>query len=175
MASRPPADPNSVFADASVLFAAAYSPRGFTRDLLLAGAREQLKLWVIAFVLEETHRNLSHKAPAALPAFALLRHALSANISRPSKALVLRVARLIELKDAPVVAGAIAARAQYLATYDRRYLLNRADVIRDTFGVVVATPDEILSELGLKGGECVGGSCRGRRVTSAPARTCPSA
>src|SRR5215208_6632467 len=108
MASRRRTDPNSVFGDASVLFAAAYSARGFARDLVLAGAGEQLTLWVSAFVLDETYRNLSNKAPAALPAFSLLRQTLLAHLSKPSKSLILRVARVVDIKDAPIVAGAIA-------------------------------------------------------------------
>jgi hypothetical protein len=105
MASSVRTDPTSVFADASVLFAAAYSTRGFARDLVLAGVRDEIILWVSAFVLDEADRNLAKTAPSALPAFGLLRQTLTTRSSRPSKALVLRVARTVELKDAAVVAG----------------------------------------------------------------------
>jgi predicted nucleic acid-binding protein len=139
-----------VFVDASVLFAAALSARGYARDLLLVGMRSKVFLSCSAFVLEETERNLTTKAPGALPAFQIFRQALAAQIVRPSRADVLRAARSIELKDAPIVDGAVRARARYLATYDRRHLLAHAGHIEATFGIVVATPDDILTAIGLK-------------------------
>jgi predicted nucleic acid-binding protein len=149
MESTPSSGQTDVFFDASVLFAAAYSQRGSARDLLLAGLRGQATIWASEFVLEETERNLTAKAPAALPAFHLFRPTLTINLSQPSRSLVLRVARTVELKDAPVVAAAVAARARYLATYDRRHLLNHAAAIEAAFNVTVATPDDILTALGL--------------------------
>jgi predicted nucleic acid-binding protein len=37
------------------------------------------------------------------------------------------------------------AQAVYLATYDQKHLLSQRDAIRTAFGLVVATPEEILS------------------------------
>jgi predicted nucleic acid-binding protein len=152
MVLRAESSPADVFGDASVLFAAAYSPHGSARDLLVAGLRGQITYWVSEFVLDETARNLAIKAPAALPAFNLLRPVLAQHSSRPSRTLVLRVAQVVQPKDAPVVAGAIEAGARYVATYDRRHLLRQAHSIEAAFGVVVATPDEILTTLGLNDG-----------------------
>ena len=59
----------------------------------------------------------------------------------PSNALVLRVAKVIEPQDAPIVAAAVRATPDYLATYDRRHLLVIRDQIQDSFHVAVATPD----------------------------------
>ncbi|MGH2442196.1 MAG: hypothetical protein ACRDFX_03410 [Chloroflexota bacterium] len=65
-------------------------------------------------------------------------------IVRPSKSQILEVANTVELKDAPIVAAAVEAKAEYLATYDRRHLLRVADRIHGTFGIKVATPSQIL-------------------------------
>jgi predicted nucleic acid-binding protein len=52
-----------LFIDSSVLFSAAYSPRGHARDLILMAARSELVLVISPLVLEETRRNLEESAP----------------------------------------------------------------------------------------------------------------
>lgn len=58
-----------------------------------------------------------------------------------------RVALVVERKDAPIVAAAIVAGAPIVATYDRRHLLDRAELILAAFGVEVLTADEVLRRL----------------------------
>lgn len=135
-----------VFIDSSVLIAAAISERGSARDLILAGLRGEFTLCTSPLVLEETERNLWRKAPAAVPAYDAFRQALAANLVQPGKTLLLRAAKVVELKDAPIVAGAIRARAPYLATYDRKHLLNHREPIKAHFGVTVAFPGEVLRQ-----------------------------
>ncbi len=48
--------------------------------------------------------------------------------------------------DAPIVAAAQAAGATYLASDDRRHLLAKRAEIEQAYGMVTATPDEILRE-----------------------------
>ena len=45
------------------------------------------------------------------------------------------------------MAGAIAAGAALVATFDRKHLLSRRQEILAAFGVTVATPGEILANL----------------------------
>ncbi len=52
----------------------------------------------------------------------------------------------VELKDAPIVAAAAFANADYLATYDRRHLLAKRAEIEQAYGMLAMTPDEILRE-----------------------------
>ncbi|MBI2305301.1 MAG: PIN domain-containing protein [Chloroflexi bacterium] len=131
-----------VFIDSSVLIAAAISAKGKARDLILSSLCGQFTLCLSDLVLDETERN--RKAPAALTTFQLLREVLDVDVSVPSKSLVLRVANVVKLKDAPIVAGAIRARAEYLATYDRKHLLSPKEAIKMRFGIIAATPDDIL-------------------------------
>jgi predicted nucleic acid-binding protein len=134
-----------VFVDSSVLLAAAISPFGASRDLIVSTLVEgRFQLSVSSLVLQETSRNLAQKSPDALPYFDLLEQFLTPYQVFPSKELIESVAQNVELKDAPIVAGAVVADADFLATFDRRHLLVRADLIRDRFGVTVATPAEIL-------------------------------
>jgi predicted nucleic acid-binding protein len=136
-----------VFIDSSVLFAAALSPRGSARDLVLLGKQEHLELFVSAFVLDETRRNLKAKASHAVDALDELLDAELFHSSDPPADDVRAVAKVIEVKDAAIVAGALAAGAAYLARYDRRHLLSQADVISIAFDLVVATPDHVLGLL----------------------------
>lgn len=131
---------NKVFIDASVLIAAAISATGSARDLLMYGIRHELPLAVSNHVFEETERNLERKAPQALPAFLLFRDVLPFELVHPPAAFVREVAEVIEEKDAAIVAGALHAQATFLATYDRKHLLQYHDEIKERFEVVVATP-----------------------------------
>jgi predicted nucleic acid-binding protein len=147
MRLSPPKNRLSVFIDSSVLFAAALSSHGSARDLLIAATRDDVDLFVSSFVLVETERNLARKAPRALPAFRAFRDSGLLRVIDPSQADVQHIALTIEPKDAPIVAAAISTKALYLASYDRKHLLAVADLIRSQYGILVATPDELLDAL----------------------------
>ncbi|TAK33909.1 MAG: PIN domain-containing protein [Chloroflexota bacterium] len=136
---------SSVFVDSTVLIAAAISDHGRARDLILDGLRGQCQLHLSTLVLQETERNLAKKQPRALPAFEVFQATLLAAIIDPAPALVLEVAEVVNPKDAPIVAAAIAAQATYLATYDRKHLLGKKDEINTSFGLLVAIPDDVLA------------------------------
>jgi len=119
MASTPTSPPAKVFIDSSVLIAAAISFRGSARELLNAGILGRYQLFSSQLVLTESERNVRLKAPAALSMFELFEEALAPTLVRPSAEQVLRVAEVVELKDAPIVAGAMVAGATHLATYDQ--------------------------------------------------------
>jgi predicted nucleic acid-binding protein len=146
MASTPPS-PTRIFVDASVLFAAARSETGFARDLIVAGARGDLALILSRYVIEETRRNLANKAPRALSYFDLFLAFGHVHLVDPPAALVRQVAADIALKDAPIVAGAVHAAAEFLATYDRKHLLAQAVLIQDRFGITVGTPEAVLATI----------------------------
>jgi predicted nucleic acid-binding protein len=116
MASTPFPIPTRVFIDTSVLFAAALSETGFARDLLVAGTRGELVVVLSAFVIEETRRNLAIKASSALPFFETFLALELVHVVDPPASLVRQVATDIALKDAPIVAAAIHAETQFLAS-----------------------------------------------------------
>jgi predicted nucleic acid-binding protein len=138
---------SSVFVDSSVLVAAAISPRGLARDLIVRGLRDELALHLPTLVLLETERNLRKKRPAALPALESFRAALTSAVVDPPLELVQGLLGTVQPKDAPIVAAALHARADYLATYDQKHLLRQKDRIRSALGLAVATPDEILAAI----------------------------
>ncbi len=136
---------NRVFIDSSVLLAAAISVQGGGRELLRRGFRGEFDLYISSEVLEETERNLSLKAPQGLDAFYLLGELLLAKVVNPPRSLVLAAAKVVIAKDAPIVAAAVEAGANYLATYDRKHLLRSREKVKSRFGVTIALPGEVLA------------------------------
>src|SRR5688500_4470826 len=100
-----------VFVDSSVLMAAAISPTGSARELIQGAFSQEVALSLSSLVLEETERNLANTAPAGLPFFKPFVASLPAELIKPSKEQVLEAARIVVLKDAAMVAGAVAAPA----------------------------------------------------------------
>jgi len=114
-----------VFVDASVIFAASYSRPGSSRELLRQAMRGQVELVMSQHVLDETERNLVHKAPEALAALHTFLDTVRIQmVANPTPEELQQAATTNHIKDAPVVAAAVKARAGYLATWDRRHFID---------------------------------------------------
>lgn len=149
MALTPTTTPSPrVFVDSSVLIAAAISPTGSARILVTAGLLGDVTLLFSNDVFEETERNLRRKFPAALPALTRFQRAFVEQTIQPDETSIRRAADLVAAKDAPILGGALAASASYLATFDQQHLLNAEERIREAFAITVATPSEILRLIG---------------------------
>lgn len=133
-----------VFIDSSVLMAAAISPKGRARDLINETFTQKMDLYVSAHVLEETERNLKLKAPHGLNYFYTSIQSLPLKMVKPTKKQVLKAAKTVVGKDAPILAGAISGKANHLVTYDQKHLLNHKEEIKTHFNLQVVTPDEII-------------------------------
>jgi len=136
-----------IFLDSSVLYAAAFSPTGSARRLILKGIEGSITLVISDLVLEETKRNLTKNAPLALSYFNRLADLFSPVIVRPTKAEVLKAAQIVHLKDAAIVAAAAKGKADYLVTHDVKHLLSHAEAIAAAYGITVIAPAELLSVL----------------------------
>jgi predicted nucleic acid-binding protein len=151
MASTPPSRGSRVAVDSSVYFAAAYSPWGSARELLVWGILGELTLVISDFVYSETEEHLTEKLPSALQYFRQIKEAVGSSVGLPPESLVEQALSILDdPEDAPVVAGAVHGRARYLVSYDRRHLLRKAADIRQAFGLEVVTPEEVLLALGLR-------------------------
>jgi predicted nucleic acid-binding protein len=139
----------SIFIDSSVLMAASISERGSANDLMRYAEQKIIKLYFSQVVFDETEKNLTNKAPRGLPRFQALRAAFAGDLVAPTQDAIDEVAKRVEPKDAPIVAAALAAGSQYLATYDQRHLLRQKDQIHSAFQLSVATPADVLLLLGL--------------------------
>ncbi len=126
-----------VFIDSSVLFSAVYSSRGYPRDLLLLGVREQIILVISSLVKEETTRNLAGFAPETLPLLENMFEWIPFEIINPSKSAVIEAASVVALKDAPILAAAKAARVGALVSLDKRHLLDRPELEKFISGKIL--------------------------------------
>lgn len=133
-----------VFVDSSVLIAASISSKGSARDLLYQGLQANFILYISDVVLEESERNILLKAPNALEDFGIFKKYLETNLVEVNRSKILKIAKIVERKDAPIVAGAVTAKADYLVTYDRKHLLQYKKDIRESFKIKVITPDELI-------------------------------
>jgi predicted nucleic acid-binding protein len=57
---------------------------------------------------------------------------------------VIRVSRTVNLKDAPIVAAALRAKVDYLATHDVRTLLRFRDEMKQKLGLEVVKPHKVV-------------------------------
>lgn len=127
-----------------MLYAAAFSASGPARRLILKGLDGSITLSLSDLVLEETKRNLTKNSPETLPYFTILIDLFSPVIANPTKAEVLRAAQIVHVKDAPIVAAAAKAKAEYLATHDVKHLLTQTQAIAAAYGITVLTPADVL-------------------------------
>lgn len=115
-----------VFLDSNVLVSGLFSDRGAPRLILdiLSLDIPALKAVTGAFNVAEVERNLEAKLPAALPLFrSFLSIAGLEIVPVPSRKDLEPLAGLTAAKDLPVLASAIAGRADVLVTGDKKDLL----------------------------------------------------
>ena len=132
-----------VFLDASVLFSAALSPTGASREILLRGIRREVELLASDLVLEEVRRNLAAKCPDRLHDLDDLLEAMPLRFVNPHRRQVIAAATYTELKDAPIVAAAQQARADYLVSLDRAHLVGVMGVATGS-GLQIVLPSTLL-------------------------------
>jgi putative PIN family toxin of toxin-antitoxin system len=136
----------SVFVDTSVLFAAAYSATGSARDLIKLAIQGRVMLVISRDVADEVERNLSQKAPHTVQAYRSFLDILRFRGANPPPELIQSVAQYVVVKDAPIIAAAIAAKVNYLVTYDRQHLLNHPEIAQKS-GLKIVTPDVVVLEV----------------------------
>ena len=117
-----------IFIDSSVLFSAANSSKGHSRDLLLMGASGEIKIIISNFVLQETIRNLSGLKKPPLKELDQIVQNTNIELVDATKQSVLDAAKLIVLKDAPIIAAAKTAKVNMLVSLDKKHILGRADL-----------------------------------------------
>jgi len=133
-----------VFIDSSVFFSAAYSEKGASRELLLMGARGEVILVLSSLVLEETRRNLSEVSPDLAMLFDLIVDAIPFELIQPTKDEVVLAAKMVEIKDAPILAAARKAGADLLVTLDKKHLLGKPELVKFV-GMPIVVPGEAIT------------------------------
>lgn len=137
-----------VFLDASVLVAGSGSLSGGSGAILrlLEFNVANLQGVVSQQVLTEAERNIKKKLPRGLKRYreiiANIRLELAAD---PSTRDILSCAKIINLKDAPILAAAINERADFVITLNTKHFMT--DQLRAAFlNLKIVTPGEFLQD-----------------------------
>ncbi len=134
------------FVDASVLFAAAKSETGASREIIRLAIQGEVRLVASQFVLEEVRRNLKAKAPEAVAALDDFLNAVSFELVRPTKFEVEAAMKYVAAKDAPIIAAAKRAQVDFLVSLDRRHIVGVPEVEKRS-GLNIVLPAELLEEI----------------------------
>ena len=135
-----------LFIDASVLFAAAYSATGASREIIRQGIRGRIDLVASDLVFEEARRNLEAKAPEAASALETFYAAATFEMVRPSREQIEDAMEYTAGKDAPVVAAARKAQVDYLVSLDRHHLVGVSEVVQGS-GLTILLPGDLLKAM----------------------------
>ena len=109
-----------VFLDANVVFSAAHQREGRAQSLLLLARAGRCDLMVSAHALEEARRNLTRKSHSFDKRLADLLPMTEVVAEAPAPLVARALERGLPLKDAPILAAAVHANADILATGDLR-------------------------------------------------------
>jgi uncharacterized protein len=135
-----------IFIDSSVLFSAANSNRGHSRDLMVMGANGEITIVLSDYVLEETRRNLSQLRQPPLDALDEILDSVNMEIVRVHKQAVQDAAKVIVLKDAPIIAAAKTAKVDMLVSLDKKHILNNPE-LENFIKASILTPAEAYQKL----------------------------
>ena len=134
-----------VFLDTSALIAGIISPTGAAHEVLRLCEAKVVELVVSRQVLTEADRNLSEKLPDLIPDYkALLPHLFPHLVQDPSLKAVEQSGKVINHKDAPILAAALEAGVDYLVTWNTRHFHKKA--VREYVPFKIVTPGEFLDD-----------------------------
>lgn len=111
-----------IFLDANVVVAACGSRTGGSHYLFEVAAHDSTwHLLTTELALQEARKNVLHKLPLSYHHFEtlVLSYPLTI-IQSPPKRIISAAQRVINPKDAPILAAAVVARADYLCTLDMK-------------------------------------------------------
>jgi predicted nucleic acid-binding protein len=134
-----------IFIDSSVLFIAANSARGHSRDLVLISATGKLTLVLSEFVLEETRRNLVLTLPGTTVLERIIREARIEIVS-VTRQQVLDAMKWIIPKDAPIIAVAKASKVDMLVSFDKKHIIAHPE-LESYINAPILTPAEAYARL----------------------------
>ncbi len=132
-----------VFLDSSVIFAGlAFSKGGSFQVLLLIEAGIIIP-YVSGQVVTEVTQNAQRKLPEVADAFYALFKVLKFNLIDPTENNLLYAKKLINEKDAGILAAAITAEVDWLLSLDKHFLRSRWKNVVD---FSVGTPGDFLQK-----------------------------
>jgi len=135
------------FLDTNVIFSALYSPSGPPADILRLHIEGKIQMVVSRQILEELARTIAAKLPSAATATVqtFLLNAPPEVVADPPLPSVKRWARLVDPVDAPVIAAAVEAGADYFVTGDEGFLGKASEIAKR--GIAVLSPRQFIEAL----------------------------
>ena len=134
-----------IFIDSSVLFTAANSATGHSRDLMLISAAGKFTLVLSEFVLEETRRNLALTQPGLTVLERIVQEA-QIEIVSVTRQQVLDAMKWIVPKDAPILAASKVAKVDMLVSLDKKHILGHPE-LEGYINAPILTPAEAFARL----------------------------
>ncbi|MFZ5862476.1 MAG: putative toxin-antitoxin system toxin component, PIN family [Nitrospirota bacterium] len=132
-----------VFLDTSALIAGLISQTGAAREVLRLCEAGVIETLVSKQVLTEADRNLSEKLPGLAADYRRLIQSIAPTLlDDPTREEISRVAGLIHSNDAPILAAAIAAEADYLVSWNTKHF--HQPKVRQAVRFQIVTPGELL-------------------------------
>ena len=133
-----------VFLDTNVVIAGLLSRTGASAAILDLGEAEEILPVVSRQVLVEADRTVLAKFPQLIERYRMfIRNLAPLLVEDPSAALVREAATHIAPHDAPILAAATAARADYLITLNTKHFLTPP--VRAFCPCSILTPGEFLT------------------------------
>lgn len=111
-----------VFFDSSVLIAGLASPDGSSNMLLVMCEMGFIRPVISEKVVTEVLRNIEKKLPRCLPHYHRLFKTLPFELADPTSELIAQAQKMINEKDADILAAAIMAEVYYLVSLDKHFL-----------------------------------------------------
>ncbi len=135
-----------VFLDSSVFFSGCLSSTGASHEILQLATQKVILLVIGDMVIQETQTRLSEKYPHILPTFRQYMTDIPFEMVDPAKSEVALAAKYTDLGDAPIVAGAIEAKVDYLVSLDRRDLVG-VELVSQRSGLNILLPSQLLDKI----------------------------
>ena len=134
-----------VFVDANVISAAAHWPQGRARALFRLAAAGRCRLITSEHTILEARRNLILKSPQGAEALDALLKSVEKAAEAGPRTVESAAGHVLQDSDAPILAAAIAAGADFLVTGDRTHFGHLFG--SEVGGVRVVSPAEALGAI----------------------------
>lgn len=134
---------NKVFLDSSVIIAGLASKRGGSYEVLILAELNIIIPCICEDVVSEVYRNVQKKLPDGLAYVYALFKNLPFKLIDPNGKDMETAKKLINEKDAPILAAAITGQVDWLLSLDKHFL--QADT-GDEIGFQICTPGEFLRQ-----------------------------
>jgi predicted nucleic acid-binding protein len=132
-----------LFLDANILFSAAHTPAGRARAFFSLARLGRCELISSPHAIEEARRNIQIKYPDQSESLEALVSALRVTREAPAPLVAWALEQSLPSEDAPILAAAVASRADVLLTGDRTHFGHLYG--KSLRGVEIVTPAAALA------------------------------